>query len=487
MDALAEARARAAVWGEVPRADDLDHVHFIGVGGAGMSGLARILLSRGRAVSGSDAKDSPVLVALRALGADVRVGHAAAHLPAATRLVVTTPASIRDTNPELVEAHRRGLRVVPRAAVLAALMADRRGVAVAGTHGKTSTTTMLTVAAQHCGVDPSFAIGGDPQDVGGAGAHHGSGELFVAEADESDSTFLLLHPYAGVVTNIEADHLDHFGSVAAVHAAFLAFAQTVTGFVVCGVDDAGARALAVEAAAGGGRVVTYGTGAGADLRLTAIRPDGDGVAYDTTYRGADLGTVRLRVPGAHMAANSAAALLTGLELGLPPAGLVEGLATYSGVRRRFEFKGEAAGVRVYDDYAHHPTEIATQLAVARQVAAGGRVVAVFQPHLYSRTAAFAMEFGKALGVADEVVVMEVYAGREDPVPGVTGALVAQAVPGRGVIFEPSWSAVPAVVAGLVKAGDLVVTMGAGDVTMIGPEVLAALRSGSRSRDPGAVG
>jgi UDP-N-acetylmuramate--alanine ligase len=448
-------------------------VHFVGIGGAGMSGIARVLLARGVQVSGSDAKDSRGLSTLRALGADVHVGHDAEHVVGAATVVISS--AIRENNPELTAARAAGTRVVKRAEALAELLVGHRAVAVAGTHGKTTTTSMLTVAAQHCGVDPSFAIGGDLNEAG-SNAHQGAGDLFLVEADESDGSFLVYHPFAAVVTNVEPDHLDHYGDAAAVEAAFASFVRTVDplGYVVTCADDEGAVRLAGLAKADAIDVRTYGTSPSADLRMEDLVVSGGGSSYRAVLGGREIGHVQLQVAGEHLARNSAAALLTGIGLGLPEDLLVEGLGGYTGVRRRMELKGTAGGVRVYDDYAHHPTEVRAQLLAARSMAGGGRLVAVFQPHLYSRTAMFADGFGEALGLADEVVVMDVYGAREDPVPGVTGALVAQQVPHGRVLFEPSWSAVPEAVAARAKPGDLVVTLGAGDVTQIGPEVLRLL-------------
>jgi UDP-N-acetylmuramate--alanine ligase len=462
-------------WAErVPPVGELGAVHFVGIGGAGMSGIARILIARGVAVSGSDRRDSPTLLALRALGARVAVGHDPAHLGDADTVVVST--AIRADNPELAAARERGLRVLPRAVALAAVMAGRRSVAVAGTHGKTSTTSMLTVAVQACGVDASFAIGGDLNESG-SNAHSGQGDVFVAEADESDRSFLVLAPFGAVVTNVEADHLDNYGDLAAVEDAFDRFLGTVDpdGFVVLCADDPGsARLLGVPTEA---RVRTYGTAEGSDLRLVDLVVGPDGTAWTALLDGRVLGRVRIQVPGEHMARNSAAALLSGLELGLPAEGLIDGLGRFGGVHRRFELKGVVGGVRVYDDYAHHPTEVDAQLRAARAVAGEGRLVVAFQPHLYSRTREFADGFGRALALADEVVVMDVYGAREDPVPGVTGAMVAEAVPlpVERVRFEPSWSATAPALADRARPGDLVVTMGAGDVSMVGPEVLEVLR------------
>jgi UDP-N-acetylmuramate--alanine ligase len=462
---------------------ELGRVHFVGIGGAGMSGIARILLARGVPVSGSDARESATSAALRAAGAIVHIGHDAANVDGVDTVVVST--AIRDANPEVVQAHRLGLRVLRRAAALAAVMAGRRGIAIAGTHGKTSTTSMLVTAAQACGADPAYAIGGDliaPAGTGapgGVNASDGTGDLFVAEADESDGSFLLLSPYAAVVTNVEADHLDQHGTAEQVAVVFEQFARRIDpdGFLVSCADDPGARRTARAAAAAGLRVCSYGLEAG-DLRLADLAEDATGTTWRPVLGGTplDAGPVRVPVPGRHMALNSAAALLTGLELGLPAAGLIDGLGRYAGVRRRFELRGSAAGVTVYDDYAHHPTEVAAQLRAARTVAGAGRVLVAFQPHLFSRTVAFAADFGAALGLADEVVVLDVYAAREDPVPGVTGALVADAVPlpPERVVFAPDRAAVAAELAARARPGDLVLTMGAGDVTALAPDILAAL-------------
>ncbi|MGZ8751070.1 MAG: UDP-N-acetylmuramate--L-alanine ligase [Pseudonocardia sp.] len=460
---------------DVPPAEELGPVHFVGIGGAGMSGIARIMLARGIPVSGSDAKDSLALAGLRALGATVVVGHAAGHIGDAQTVVVST--AVRESNPELVEARRRGLRVLPRAAALAAVMAGRQAIAVAGTHGKTTTTSMLTVALQHCGADPSFAIGGNLTDSG-ANAHDGTGTLFVAEADESDGSFLAYDPLVAVVTNVEADHLDTYGTVEAYEAAFDRFAQRLRpdGFLVVCADDPGARRLGEKVAAQGRPVWTYGESPDADVHIGGLVLEGSGSAFELVVRGRGEGRVRLSVPGRHNALNATAAFAAGRGLGFRPEQLRAGLAGFAGTRRRFEAKGSAAGVRVFDDYAHHPTEVAAALSAARTVAGAGRVVAVFQPHLFSRTRIFATQFGAALGLADAVVVMDVFAAREDPEPGVTGALVAAAVPlpAEAVRFEPSWSAVPAAAASLVHSGDLLLTVGAGDVTLIGPEVLELL-------------
>jgi UDP-N-acetylmuramate--alanine ligase len=459
---------------------ELGRVHFAGIGGAGMSGIARILLARGVAVSGSDAASSDLLDELAALGAVIHLGHDGAHIGAADTLVVSS--AIRPDNPELTEARRRGIRVLHRAAALGSAMLGRRGIAIAGTHGKTTTTSMLTTILRGCGADPAYVIGGILAETG-LGAADGSGAEFIAEADESDGSFLMLSPQAAVVTCIEADHLDNYGSLAEIEAAFLAFARRISpgGLLVTSADDPGARALAAAAADLPVRQRTYGAAAGADYRVSDVTPHGMATRLTVTPGPQALVSipggipVQIRVPGRHNAMNAAAALATAIELGYPAGQVADGLAAYGGARRRMEFKGEADGVRVLDSYAHHPTELTADLTAARDVAAGGRVIAVFQPHLYSRTRIFAAGFAAALGLADEALVLDVYAAREDPEPGVTGHLIAAAVPG-GAHYLPDRGEVPAAVASLAKPGDLVLTMGAGDVTALGPLIVAALRA-----------
>jgi len=471
----------------------LGRVHFVGIGGAGMSGIARILLARGVAVSGSDRAASEQLDELTALGAVVHVGHAEANITGADT-VVTTPSAIGDNNIEVLAARQRGVRVIPRAAALASLMIGKRGIAVSGTHGKTTTTSMLTTVLRHQGCDPSYVIGGILTETG-LGAEDGGGEMFVAEADESDGSFLMLSPAAAVVTCIEAEHLDNYDSLAQIEATFAAFAGKIAdgGLLVACCDDPAAARLAAAASSLPVRVRTYGESPDADYRVTGVT--GLGMATRLTISSpapppspsrppspapppsGDPGplTLTISVPGRHNALNAAAAFAAAVELGVPPGSAAAGLAAYRGARRRMEPKGEVEGVRVLDSYAHHPTEVAADLTAARDIAAGGRVIAVFQPHLYSRTRIFAAEFGAALGLADEVLVLDVYAAREDPEPGVTGMIVAAAVPGGKARFVPEAAAVPDAIAGLAKPGDLVLTMGAGDVTALGPLIVAALR------------
>jgi UDP-N-acetylmuramate--alanine ligase len=458
---------------------ELGKVHFTAIGGAGMSGIARIMLARGVTVSGSDSADSALLGELSAAGARVSVGHAADQLGDADTLVVST--AIRPHNPELVEAQRRGLRVLHRAAALASVMLDHQGIAVAGTHGKTTTTSMITTVLLHSGADPSYVIGGILAETG-VGAAQGAGRAFVVEADESDGSFLMFSPDAAVVTSVEADHLDNYGTLAAVEAGFAAFAGRITdgGMLLACADDPGARALA-GAVRPGVTALTYGAAADASYRITSIQPRGMRTALTVTgspgtaLAGAGPVQLEIAVPGRHNALNATAAFGLTVQLGVPVADVVDGLAAYRGARRRMELKGEADGVQVIDSYAHHPTELAADLAAARDIAAGARVIAIFQPHLFSRTRLFASDFGAALGAADEVIVLDVYAAREDPEPGITGKLITDRVPGGGAVFLPDRAAVPAAVASVAKPGDLVLTMGAGDVTQLGPLIVAALR------------
>lgn len=465
---------------------ELARVHMVGIGGAGMSGIARILLDRGGQVSGSDAKESRGIAALRARGAAIRIGHdpsALDMLDGGPTAVVTTHAAIPKDNPELVEARRRGIDVILRPVVLAKLMAGDTTLMVTGTAGKTTTTSMLIVALQHAGFDPSFAVGGE-LGAAGTNAHHGSGAFFVAEADESDGSLVQYRPDIAVVTNIEADHLDFFGTEQAYVAVFDAFMERLRpgGAVVVCVDDPGAAAFAERTAALGIRVLRYGSAGAAtsahELAGTLVDWQQRGTTASATVQLAGESTpreMRLSVPGRHMALNALAALLAAVEAGADADVVLEALADFAGVRRRFELVGVSAQVRVFDDYAHHPTKVSAALSAVSTLAreTGGRAIVVFQPHLYSRTQAFAREFGNALSTADEVFVLDVYAAREQPIAGVSGRSIVEhiTVP---VHYVPDFSAVADRVAEVARPGDVVVTMGAGDVTLLGREILDAV-------------
>lgn len=460
---------------------DLGRVHIVGIGGAGMSGIARIMVAQGLTVSGSDARESRRLDALRALGVEVAVGHDAAHVRQAQTVVVST--AIPASNVERQEASRLGIRELSRAEALACVMAGHRGVGVSGTHGKTTTTSMLTVALQHCGADPSFAIGSELNETG-SNAHLGSGDVFVVEADESDGSFLRLDCIAGIVTNVEPDHLNYWGTFDALKEAFVQFAANIAargGFIAICVDDPGGSWLAQRAVEAGVDARTYGQSGQPDYLLVDARPRDRGWTFTLVHRGDSIATIDLQVPGKHNALNAVGAFVVGHGLGFSPDELAAGLSEFSGTRRRFDFKGEVAGVRVFDDYAHHPTEIEATLRAAREVVGDGRLVVAFQAHHYYRTALFIKEFGAALGLADEVVVLEVFAPGETPIPGASGLSMAGNVPlpPEQVVFEPSWSKVAAQLVSRAAPGDIIMTLGAGDIGLMCGEVLDLL-----SRDSG---
>ena len=449
-------------------------VHLVGVGGAGMSGLARLLLAGGHRVTGSDRRKSATLEALRALGAEVWAGHDGTRLGRPDLVVAST--AIRATNPELVAARILGIPVLGRAQLLALLMAGKDGIAVAGTHGKTTTTGMVVAILEAAGLDPSYAVGGDFKSSG-VNAAAGGGPHFVAEADESDGSFLELSPAVAVVTNVEADHLDHWGDLEGVRGAFRAFVGQLPddGTAVLCADDPGALDLASAARC---EVVTYGFAADAEVRGGDLTLDAWSSSFTVSDGGRSLGRVALAVPGRHNVQNALGAIAAALAAGAPFQAAVAGLATFTGAARRFHLRAEAGGVTVVDDYAHNPPKVAAALAAAR-LGPWKRVVAVFQPHLYSRTRLFAAEFGRALAAADVVVVTDVYGAREDPEPGVDGALVAGAVrharPDLDCVYEPDRSALAARVASLVQPGDLVLTLGAGDITTLADELAPLLR------------
>ncbi|UUU25589.1 UDP-N-acetylmuramate--L-alanine ligase [Streptomyces sp. DSM 40750] len=453
----------------------MDRPHFIGIGGAGMSGIAKILAQRGAKVAGSDAKESETAEALRALGATVHIGHAGEHLADDATCVVVSSA-IRADNPELARAAELGIPVVHRSDALARLMDGLRPVAVAGTHGKTTTTSMLAVALGELGLKPSYAIGGD-LDVPGSNALHGDGEIFVAEADESDRSFHKYAPEVAIVLNVELDHHANYASMDEIYESFETFAGRIVpgGTLVISADQAGARELTSRLS--GVRVVTYGEREDADVRVLSVVAQGLKSEVTVVLDGQEL-VFTVSVPGRHYAHNAVAALAAGVALGVPAAELAPALAAYTGVKRRLQLKGEAGGVQVIDSYAHHPTEMTADLEAMRAAAGDARILVVFQPHLFSRTQELGTEMGQSLALADASVVLDIYPAREDPIPGVTSELIIEAARSAGadVTALHDKAQVPAVIAGMAKPGDLVLTMGAGDVTDLGPKILDRLSS-----------
>ena len=454
---------------------DLGHVHFLGLAGVGVSAVARLMLAAGVPISGTDAKELPVLEEFRAAGVPVRVGYSAQNLASVEaevgHPVDTLIASSVATagNPEYDAAARGGLTLLHRSQGLAACMALKRAVAVAGTHGKTTTSSMTAVMLHTAGYQPSFAIGANVTGLG-TNAGLGAGEWFVAEADESDGSLLNYSPEVAVVTNVEPDHLDHYGSAEAVEQVFTDFTARITdgGTLVLCAEDAGCLSLRDRAAgplaARGVDIITYGFGPAADLQveLTAERA-GQRISFSYAGLRAD---AELSVPGEHNGLNAAAAVAVGLSAGLSLQSAVDGVSAYTGSSRRFELRGEVSGIRVYDDYAHHPTEVAAVLSGARSVVGEGRVHAVFQPHLFSRTQDFAAEFGAALQAADTASVLEIYPAREEPIAGVSAALLGHPVRSRQRTVEHIGST--------AQPGDIVLTIGAGDITHVAAQIVAEL-------------
>ncbi|MFD7289647.1 UDP-N-acetylmuramate--L-alanine ligase [Streptomyces sp. NPDC059863] len=455
----------------------MERPHFIGIGGAGMSGIAKILAQRGAKVAGSDAKESETAEALRALGATVHIGHAAEHLADDASCVVVSSA-IRADNPELARAAELSVPVVHRSDALASLMGGLRAIAVAGTHGKTTTTSMLAVALTELGLDPSYAIGGDLAGPG-TNARHGEGEIFVAEADESDRSFQKYDPEVAIVLNVELDHHANYASMDEIYESFEAFTAKIVpgGTLVIAADQPGAVELATRVRASSAlNVVTYGAAENADIRVHKVTARGLTSEVTVLLDGRFL-TFTVSVPGRHYAHNAVAALAAGIALGIPAHNLASALGAYTGVKRRLQLKGEAAGVQVIDSYAHHPTEMTADLEAMRAAAApGSRLLVVFQPHLFSRTQELGTEMGQALALADASLVLDIYPAREDPLPGVTSALITDAAEAAGatVTAVHDKGSVPEAVAGIARPGDLVLTMGAGDVTDLGPDILARL-------------
>ncbi|WP_405775963.1 UDP-N-acetylmuramate--L-alanine ligase [Streptomyces sp. NBC_00859] len=456
----------------------MDRPHFIGIGGAGMSGIAKILAERGSRVAGSDARDSPVAEALRGLGVTVHVGHAAGHLADDATCVVVSSA-IREDNPELARAAELSIPVVHRSDALASLMRGLRSIAVAGTHGKTTTTSMLAVALTELALDPAYAIGGDLAGPG-TNARHGAGDIFVAEADESDRSFQKYDPQVAVVLNVELDHHANYASMDEIYDSFETFVGKIVpgGTLVINADQPGAVELTARIRdLSTLKVVTYGESDAADVRVHKVTPRGLTSEVTVLLNGKFL-TFTVSVPGRHYAHNAVAALAAGVALGIPAHNLASALGKYTGVKRRLQLKGEAAGVQVVDSYAHHPTEMTADLEAMRGAVGDARILVVFQPHLFSRTQELGTEMGQALRLADASVVLDIYPAREDPIPGITSELIIDAARAAGadVTAVHDKAQVPGTIAGMAKPGDLVLTMGAGDVTDIGPQILEHLSS-----------
>ncbi len=435
-----------------------------------MSGLARIALSDGISVSGSDAKDSSVLTALTALGAKVSATHEAANVEGADVVIYST--AISANNPEMAYAVERSIPILTRAQALALLMKGSRSIAVAGTHGKTTTSSMMTVALQACGADPSFAIGGT-LTASGSNAHRGTGDFFVAEADESDGSFVEYQPLAAIVTNIEHDHVDFFHTPEAVTEVFDSFAATISpdGFLVYCADDAGSKRLGESLLAC--TPISYGTSEGVDLALDQISLKAMGSSARVMWKGRAIGTLELQVPGHHNLLNAAACLAMGMALQLPAHQLLDGLHNFRGAGRRFELKATEHGIRIIDDYGHHPTEIRVTLEAARRYAGDGRVLVIFQPHRYSRTQAFLDDFATSLDLADDVTLLEIYAASEKPIHGVTSELIAAKM--EHGHYLPNFVQASDRIIEMAQPGDVIITLGAGDVNSLAPIIAEGLQ------------
>jgi len=450
------------------------HLHFVGIGGIGMSGIAEVLLNLGHEISGSDLKLSPITERLAQLGATIYEGHAAANVVGAKAVVVTSAAG--PSNPEIQEARRLGIPVIPRGDLLAELMRLKYGIAVAGSHGKTTTTSMIATVLSVAAKDPTVVVGGKAAAMGGSNARVGKSDYLVVESDESDGSFLKLSPIIAVVTNIDREHLDHYPSIVEIRAAFLEFIQKVPfyGVAVLCLDDANVRELLPVV---NRRSVTYGLDNEAKLHIASADCGHLESRFAVRARGRDLGEFHLRVPGIHNVQNATAAIAVGLELEIPVETIRFGIASYTGVDRRFQIRGEARGITVIDDYGHHPTEIRATLAAAH-LCDFGRILAVFQPHRYTRTQHLMDEFAQSFGQADLIFVLDIYAASEQPIAGVHGEALAQRIRDLGHREVEYTGTIDATAAAVVKAArdrDLVLTLGAGNVWQVGDRVLDKLR------------
>lgn len=444
-------------------------IHFVGIGGAGMSAIAKILLQLGCQVSGSDIKLSPITKKLEAMGAIVCEGHQSSNVEGADIVVIST--AINQTNPELVAAKGLGITILHRAEVLAEIMRPRHSIAVAGAHGKTTTTSMIALVLEYNQLDPTVIVGGELSYIGG-NAKLGQSDFLVAEADESDGSFLKLYPKTVVITNIEDDHLDHYGTLENIMLAFKEFAGKVAdnGIVVCCTDDPNVRQLIEELP--NQSYITYGINEQADYTAKNIRVQGTNTEVEVYYHDQLLGKLELQVPGMHNLVNALAAVVVGRQAGIEYTAIASALSEFRGVSRRFQTMGDVLGVRIVDDYAHHPTEINATLNAARS-AGFQRVVAVFQPHRYSRTKFLYKEFGKAFGPADEIIINDIYAACEQPIEGVSANLIVDEIEknvGRPVHYIPTLEDTVEYLAEHVQPGDIVLTMGAGNVWTVGTKL-----------------
>jgi UDP-N-acetylmuramate--alanine ligase len=448
------------------------HAHFIGIGGIGMSGIAEVLLTLGFRVSGSDLRRSPITDRLATLGATIFEGHQAANIAGAT--VVVTSSAVAQDNPEVVEAHREKIPVIQRAEMLAEIMRLRYGIAIAGMHGKTTTTSMVAAVLQAGGLDPTVVVGGRVGALG-SNARLGASQYMVAEADESDRSFLKLSPIRAVITNLDREHMDTYHDMADVEQSFLDFMDKVPfyGAVTACLDNPLLAAILPRARR---RVFTYGLAPAADYRVEPLASAPGAFSRFQVYAVSGLlGPFELKVPGRHNVLNATAAIAIADQLDVAPEKIVEGIAHFAGVDRRFQRRGEAAGVTVVDDYGHHPTEIRATLSAARQYASK-RIHVVFQPHRYTRTRDLVQEFAKAFWDADTLTVVPIYAASEHPIEGITAEWLAAQIEGPQVGYAPNFPSAVAAVTALAKPGDLILTLGAGSVSQLGPQILAALEA-----------
>jgi UDP-N-acetylmuramate--alanine ligase len=447
----------------------IQKLHFVGIGGIGMSGIAELLLNLGYRVSGSDLKQNPATDRLTALGGKICIGHQASNIEGSHVVVISS--AVRPDNIEVIEAKRQQIPVIPRAEMLAELMRLKYGVAVAGAHGKTTTTSMIATVLVNGGFDPTAVIGGR-LNAFGSNAKLGKGDFLVAEADESDGSFLKLSPTIAVITNIDKEHLDHYADLEEIQSAFIAFANKVPfyGTVVLCLDDPHVQAIIPRIER---QMATYGTSSQADLEASHIEFHGFGASCRVRYKGKLLGRLQLQIPGKHSLLNSLAAAATALELDIPFEKISSALASFQNADRRFQIKGDKEGILVVDDYGHHPTEIVATLSAARN-ACDRRIVAVFQPHRYTRTQALAEDFARAFNHADVLLVLPIYAASEEPIPGVTAEMLVDRMKTFGhrhVCFAADFAVARQILNDTLRKGDLLITLGAGDVWKVGEEFL----------------